>query len=123
MIRGFRDFHLVEYIKQYVTNERINKGVPIRYVIIYVGAAHYTNLLEITQGIFKSDNDNIMEIQKMFGEMFSPLIQKGARIDQGEPLFQGLFGGRKIQKRYKKSKSKSKQAHRRQSKQRQSKRR
>jgi hypothetical protein len=123
MIRELRDFYLVEYIKQYVTNERINKGVPIRYVIIYVGAAHYTNLLEITQGIFKSDNDNIMEIQKMFGEMFSPLIQKGARIDQGEPLFQGLFGGRKIQKRYKKSKSKSKRAHRRQSKQRQSKRR
>jgi len=123
MIRNLRDFYLVEYIKQYVTNERINKGVPIHYVIIYVGAAHYTNLLQITQGIFKSDNDTIMEIQKMFGDMFSPLIQKGASIDQGEPLFQGLFGGRKIQKRYKKSKSKSKQAHRRQSKRRQSKRR
>jgi len=123
MIRNLRDFYLVEYIKQYVTNERINKGVPIHYVIIYVGAAHYTNLLQITQGIFKSDNDTIMEIQKMFGDMFSPLIQKGASIDQGEPLFQGLFGGRKIQKRYKKSKSKSKQAHRRQSKRRQNKRR
>ena len=122
MIRELRDFYLIEYIKRYVTDEKINKRVPIRYVIIYVGAAHYTNLLQITQGIFKSDNDAIMRMQDLFGEMFSPLIQKGASMDQGEPLFQGLFGGRKIQKRYKKSKSKSKQVHRRQSKRRQSKR-
>jgi hypothetical protein len=124
MIRNIRDYYLVEYIKRYVTDEKLNKRVPIRYVIIYVGAAHYTNLLQITQDIFKSDNGAIMEIQKMFGEMFSPLIEKGASMDQGEPLFQGLFGGRKIQKRYKKSKSKSKQVHRRESKRRrQSKRR
>jgi hypothetical protein len=113
IIRELRDFYLVEYIKQYVTNERINKRIPIRYVIIYVGAAHYTNLLQITQGIFKSGNDAITRMQDLFGEMFSPLIQKGASMDQGEPLFQGLFGGRRIQKRYKKSKK------RRQSKRRQ----
>lgn len=120
-IRELRDYYLVEYIKQYVTDDRLNKKVPIRYVIIYVGAAHYTNLLQITQGIFKSDDENIMRIQGMIGDIFRPLIEKGASIDRGEPLFQGLFGGRKIQKRYKKSKSKSKQAHRK-SKQRQGKR-
>ena len=122
MIREFRDFHLVEYIKQYVTDARINKGVPIRYVIIYIGVYHYTNLLQITQGIFRSDSDNdtIMRMKRRIEEIFSVLIQKGASIDRGEPI---LNGGRKIQKRYKKIKSKSKQTHRRQSKRRQSKRR
>jgi len=123
LIRELRDFFLVEHIKRYVTDERINKGVPIRYVIIYIGAAHYTNLLQITQGIFKSDNEAIIRMQHLIGATFSRLIEKGASIDRGEPIFQGLFGGRRIQKRYKKFKSKSKQAHRRQSKRRQSKRR
>lgn len=123
MIRELRDFYLVEYIKQYVTNDRINKGVPIRYVIIYVGAAHYTNLLQITQGVFNSDNEDIIRMQHIIGTMFASLIDKGASIDQGEPMFREFFGGRRIQKRYKKSKSKSKQADRRQSKRRQSKRR
>ena len=117
MIRGFRDFHLVEYIKQYVTDASINKGVPIRYVIIYVGVYHYTNLLQITQGIFRSDSDNntIIRMKRRIEEIFSALIKKGASIDRGDPI---LNGGRKIQKRYKKIKSKSKQTHRRQSKRR-----
>jgi hypothetical protein len=122
IIRELRDFYLVEYIKRYVTDERINKGKSIRYVIIYVGAAHYTNLLQITQGVF-SDNDAIIRMQHVIGTMFASLIDKGASIDQGEPMFQEFLGGRRIQKRYKKSKSKSKQADRRQSKRRQSKRR